>query len=57
MAKMKNSDAEELIVARNELVFQKNENEKLAEELVMARRELAFQKEERGKRYRGSPFN
>ncbi|HMK27455.1 MAG TPA: ATP-binding protein [Chitinophagaceae bacterium] len=50
MAKIKNSDEEELIVARNELAFQKEENKKLSSELVMARRELAFQKEERGKR-------
>jgi PAS domain S-box-containing protein len=48
MATIKTMD--ELIIARKELAFQKEDNEKLAAELVIARKELAFQKEEKGKR-------
>jgi len=50
MIKIKKSDEDELIVAQKELVFQKEEIEKLARELINARKELAFQKEEKGKR-------
>jgi len=40
----------ELIIARNDLTLQREENEKLSQELILARAELAFQKEERVKR-------
>ncbi|MEI9912049.1 MAG: ATP-binding protein [Bacteroidota bacterium] len=50
MAKKINQDEDELIIARKELAFQKEEKDKLATELIMARKELAFQKEEKGKR-------
>ncbi|NTW31232.1 MAG: response regulator [Bacteroidetes bacterium] len=50
MAKIKKTDSDELIIARKELAFQKEENEKLASELIIARKELAFQDKEKGKR-------
>jgi PAS domain S-box-containing protein len=48
MAILNKSD--ELASARQELILQKKENDKLAAELVIARQELAFQDEEKGKR-------
>ncbi|HEY6503720.1 MAG TPA: ATP-binding protein [Chitinophagaceae bacterium] len=50
MAKRIKPDEDELIIARRELAFQKEEKDKLSEELSIARKELAFQKEEKGKR-------
>jgi len=50
MTKIKNTDEDELIIARKELALQKEEKEKLTAELLIARKELAFQKEEKGKR-------
>jgi len=50
MAKIKKSDADELIIVRKELALQKEEKGKLAAELVIARQELAFQNKEKGKR-------
>jgi PAS domain S-box-containing protein len=47
---MNKQEANDLLVARTELAFQKEERVKLAAELIIARQELAFQKEERGKR-------
>jgi signal transduction histidine kinase len=41
---------EELILVREELRFEKEENVKLSAELIVARNELSFQKDERGKR-------
>jgi light-regulated signal transduction histidine kinase (bacteriophytochrome) len=41
---------EELILVREELSFEKEENRKLFAELLVARNELSFQKDERGKR-------
>ncbi len=43
-------DEDELIIAHNELAYQKEENEKLVTELIIANKELVFQKEEKGKR-------
>ena len=50
MAKVIKSDADELIIARKEIDFQKEEKGKLIEELFIANKELSFQKEEKGKR-------
>ena len=50
MAKIKNSEEDELTIALAELAFQKEEKEKLVAELIIVREELAFQKEEQGKR-------
>jgi PAS domain S-box-containing protein len=50
MAKIKKTTPDELLEARKELAFQKNEKEKLTEELTTARKQLAFQNEEKGKR-------
>jgi light-regulated signal transduction histidine kinase (bacteriophytochrome) len=50
MAISKKSLEEELILVREELCFEKEENRKLFAELIAARNELSFQKEERGKR-------
>ncbi len=44
------SDASELIVANEELVFQNEEKGKRASELIVANEELVFQNEEKGKR-------
>ena len=41
----------ELIIANKELVFQKEEKEKLVAALAIANKELVFQKEEKGKQY------
>jgi PAS domain S-box-containing protein len=41
---------DELTIVRNELAFQKDENDKLIAELLLARNDLAFQKVEKGKR-------
>ena len=50
IGKMKKYDENELTIARTELAFQKEENEKLAAELAIAQRDLAFQSEEKEKR-------
>ena len=52
MAKTKKIDVyeDELIIARKELVFEKEAKEKLVAELLIANKELVFQKEEKGKR-------
>ena len=50
MAKAKKSDQDELIVAHKELLFLKEEIEKLVSELIIARNELAYQNDEKGKR-------
>jgi two-component system phosphate regulon sensor histidine kinase PhoR len=50
VAKVIKSDADELLIARQEVVFQKEEKRKLIEELSIANKELSFQKEEKGKR-------
>jgi signal transduction histidine kinase/FixJ family two-component response regulator/HPt (histidine-containing phosphotransfer) domain-containing protein len=50
MGKLNKSDQNELVIARKDLAFQKEEKDKLAAELIIARKELAFQKEEKGKR-------
>jgi len=50
VTKVIKSDADELIIARREIVFQKEERGKLIEELFIANKELAFQDEEKGKR-------
>jgi signal transduction histidine kinase len=50
MAKIKNTNEDELIIARRELAFQKEEKQKLVIALAIANKELAFQKEEKGKR-------
>ena len=50
MANTKKSQVDELIIARKELAFQKEEKEKLKAELINARKELLFQKEEKVKR-------
>jgi signal transduction histidine kinase len=50
MTKRKESEKNELIIARKEIAFQKEKNEKLAAELLIAHKELVFQKEEKGKR-------
>ena len=50
MTKVIKSDADELIIARKEIVLQKEEKGKLIEELFIANKELSFQKEEKGKR-------
>lgn len=50
MARINKSDNDELIIARKELAFQKEEKEKLVAELGTARKELTFQKEEKRKR-------
>ena len=50
MTKITKSDEEELITIRRELLFHKEEKEKLLAELGIARKELAFQDEEKGKR-------
>ncbi len=50
MAKINNTEEDELIIAHNELTFEIKEKEKLAAELRIARKELAFQIEQKGKR-------
>jgi len=50
MAKAKNIEGNELIIAHRELAFQKEERDRLITELGIANKELAFQKEEKGKR-------
>lgn len=50
MSNKTGSVKDELANARNELLLQKEENEKLAAELSIALKELAHQKEEKGKR-------
>jgi PAS domain S-box-containing protein len=50
MTKQKKSGKEELLIARKELAFQKQEKNKLSAELIIARKELAFQKKEKGNR-------
>jgi signal transduction histidine kinase len=50
MTKIIELDEEVLIIAHNELVLQKEVNEKLEAELIIVRKELAFLKEEKGKR-------
>ncbi|HYV95594.1 MAG TPA: ATP-binding protein [Chitinophagales bacterium] len=50
MTKTKKTNEDELIIARKELIFQKEEKDKLVAELIIARNELAFQKEEKIKR-------
>ena len=50
MAIFNKSFEEELILVREELCFEKEENVKLFAELIVARNELSFQKDERGKR-------
>jgi len=50
MAKINKDGDNELALALKELVFQREENEKLAVELINARKELAFQNEEKRKR-------
>ncbi len=50
MAKIKQTEEEELISLRKELTLQKEEKGKLVGELITARKELAFQKGEKGKR-------
>lgn len=50
MANIKKSRVDELIIARKEIAFQKEEKEKLKAELINARKELIFQKEEKVKR-------
>ncbi len=50
MIKIKTSDEDELIIARKELVFQKEEKEKLVAELGIANKELAYQDDEKEKR-------
>ena len=43
-------ERDEIIVARKEIVFHKEENEKLVAELIIARKEIAFQNDEKEKR-------
>ncbi len=50
MAKKSKPGDDELSIAHKELVFQKEEKEKLTVALAIANKELAFQKEEKGKR-------
>ena len=50
MTKINKSAEDLLIIANQELSFQKEENEKLVAKLGFANKELAFQKEEKGKR-------
>jgi signal transduction histidine kinase len=50
MSNIIKSAEDELISAKRELAFQKEENEKLFIELGIAYKDLAFQKEEKGKR-------
>ncbi len=50
MAISNKSFEEELILVREELCFEKEENRKLLAGLIAARNELSFQKDERGKR-------
>jgi len=50
MVKIKKSDEQELIAARKELAYQKDEREKRAEELTVANKELVFQNNEKEKR-------
>jgi len=54
MAKRKEPEEDELIIAQKKLAFEKEENAKLATALAIANKELAFQKEEKGKRAAGS---
>jgi signal transduction histidine kinase len=46
----KEAEEAELIIARKEIAFQKEEIEKLSAALIIAHQELVFQKEEKGKR-------
>lgn len=50
MNNITNTDADELVIARKEIVSQKKEKAKLIERLSIANKELSFQKEEKGKR-------
>lgn len=50
MAIFNKSFEEELILVREELCFEKEENVKLFAELILARNELSFQNDERGQR-------
>ena len=50
MTKIRNTDGDELIIARKELALLKEEKGKMANELGIANKELAFLKEEKGKR-------
>ncbi len=50
MAKKIRSDKEKLLIARKEISFHKEENERLAAELVIVRKKIALQKEDKGKR-------
>lgn len=50
MPSNKAPETEELIALRNELIFQRKENEEVAAEYALALKELAILKEEKGKR-------
>jgi PAS domain S-box-containing protein len=50
MTKMNKSDQDELLNARKEITFQKEENEKLSAELLIAHEKLTFQDNEKAKR-------
>ncbi|NWJ50666.1 MAG: two-component sensor histidine kinase [Bacteroidetes bacterium] len=50
MTKIIESDIDALSIVHKELVFQKEENDKLKNALIIARKELEFLKEEKGKR-------